>query len=184
MGLIQLVGLDGQVLVLGQGVRRDVEIFFIVGEDVQANDVGRRRRKVDAFEMDSGIKRRIHQRVQSGPLELHRSPFLGRRLQRSRIFPALREFEGDVERNVAGKEARGIHGHFVPCKIDDGVGPLDAAFRRLDGRQVVELEIDGPGSRTKRNVEGVHIDLVADPLHARSVHGDANSGDAGDRAGR
>ena len=41
MRLIQLVGLAGEVLVLFEGVRRDDEIFFIVGEDVQANDVGR-----------------------------------------------------------------------------------------------------------------------------------------------
>jgi len=54
---------------------------------------------------------------------------------------------GNLEWNIARKESRWIHDHFVPLKIADEVEPFYSAFRRLDGRQVVELKRYGPDGR-------------------------------------
>src|ERR1051325_2353247 len=108
MRLKQFLGFDRQVLVLFESVRGDLEIFLTVGEYVQANDVRRRRRKVDPLEMNAGIERRVHQRVQRGPFERQRGTVLPCGLQRGCVLPAFRKLEGDVEGNAAREESRGI----------------------------------------------------------------------------
>jgi len=70
-GVEKLLRLDHQILVVLQFLRRDLELFGLIGENIEVNQVVRPGRKFHALIVDARVHRRIDQGVQRGVLELN-----------------------------------------------------------------------------------------------------------------
>ena len=70
---------------------RGLELFGLVREKIQVDGVVRSRRKIHALVVDTGVKRRINQRVEHGVFELDPVSVLGFHIESAGELPAIRE---------------------------------------------------------------------------------------------
>ena len=148
----KLVCLRGEILMHLQLLGSHLQVFGLVGKNVEEHRVSGRRREINAAVVEAGVNGRIHKCVEGGALEVDGVAGLGSGFQRGCVFPSGGKLEGGVDGDVAGEESRRIHHHFVPREIGDGVADLDTAGSMADGREIVKVHAHGLCAIAQRHV--------------------------------
>ena len=144
---VEFVGLLHESAVRFELLRLDLQQIRAVGHDVQMNRRGAARVEVQALEIASGEHRRIHQRVERYRLERGNAGAACGGLQCSRELPALRETNAGLHHDLPRKIARRIEDHRAPLQVQHLRRHHHAALRRIDGRDELEIDVQGRGAR-------------------------------------
>ena len=150
------------------------EIGRLVGEEIEEHLVVRAGGQVDALVIDAGIERRVDQSIQRSRFEVNQVSILRCHLQRSSEFPALRQPDGGIKQDAPREVARRIKQHAVPGNVGE-VG-RDTARLRVQRSQILKIDFQGAYALRYLDVEGVHIDAIANPVDPFAVRRDDEPG--------
>ncbi len=178
-GAEQLVSFLDHVLVDLQHVIRNLQIVRIVGDDVHVHRHLGAGIQVVTLEVTPGQDGGIDQVVVGNRLEGHDVAVPAVGFQRRAVIPALRQGQGQLDRNAPRIITRRIERGAPHLQIHRIARMDDLTVRRTDRRQVLKIGRDRLRARWHIDVEGVHGDQVARPRDFLAVDEDVQPGQLG-----
>ena len=179
----QAIGLADQLPVRGDLLRRHLQLVRPVGDHVQPHRRGPARIQVHLLVIATGDQRAVHKGLEGGLAELDGSVALALGVEGGGVFPALRQADRGLHRNVPGEPAGGIERQRVPLRVQHFRRHHHPALPRGHRRQELEADLQRPGAGGRGHVEGEHVHRVAGPFQRLAVGGDLEPRQLVDGAG-